>query len=671
MDPRTIPSIMRGAIDLGALRERSAAARPARRGRPDAGRARRPAPSPPTADRPRRGGLPARGVTIIDVTEATFQTEVLERSLTTPVVIDFWAEWCGPCKQLSPVLEKLAIEGGGSWVLAKIDVDANPRIAQAFRVQGIPMVFAVVGGQPVDAFTGVVPESQLRPWIEAVLKAGGVESTMPEDPALIAADDALVAGDLDEAERAYKKILADNPADEAAQAGLAQVGLLRRIEGVDPAAALAAAEAAPDDLAAQSLAADVEVLSGQAERAYQRLVDLVRRTAGDERDKARDHLVSLFAMAAPGRPGRRGRPARARERAVLSRAATCAASPSSTPRRTSACGRPPPSSVPGLRQGARGAARPRAGGPARRPRRRLPHAAAVRPGRVASRRRGEPGGGDRPVLDPPGRPDRRRSSTRASSRWCSAATARSASARRWRCGASARTAAAGSDWSMWTPTPTSATRATRSVVGAAAGEALALVTGRGQADLAAIEQRRPYVRDGDVVVLGLRPTDEYRMDLQAGGHRRPGRAGHPDPRREPHRPVGPGPARRVPRLLGAPRRRRARPVGDAGRRRARPRRHRLPGAGAAAARAGRQPASASGMEVTVFDPDFDVEGTYARDLVNALVTGLSPVSGIAPERSRPTSTPSPPPAVIPAQTKRPLPPHPRLHLSLQGHLALV
>ena len=125
---------------------------------------------------------------------------------------------------------------------------------------------------------------------------------MPEDPDLIAADDALMAGDLDEAERAYKKILAESPGDEAAQAGLAQVGLLRRIEGVDPAKALAAAEAAPDDVAAQSLAADVEVLSGHAERAYERLVDLVRRTAGDERDKARKHLLSLFAMAAPDDP---------------------------------------------------------------------------------------------------------------------------------------------------------------------------------------------------------------------------------------------------------------------------------------------------------------------------------------------------------------------------------
>jgi putative thioredoxin len=284
---------MRGAVDLGALRDRARAAEQ------NAGASA--ANAPAAASRP--GQPPGRqGVSIIDVTEATFQAEVLERSLRTPVIIDFWAEWCEPCKQLSPVLEKLALEGAGAWVLDQIDVDANPRVAQAFRVQGIPMVFAVVGGQPVDAFTGVIPESQLRPWIEAVLKAGGAEVQAPEDPTLLAADDAMIAGDLDEAERAYKKILAEHPAGEAAAAGLAQVGLARRVQGVDAAGALADAASAPDDVAAQCLAADIEVVTGRAEQAYARLVDLVRRSAGNDREKARTHLVSLFAVAAPDDP---------------------------------------------------------------------------------------------------------------------------------------------------------------------------------------------------------------------------------------------------------------------------------------------------------------------------------------------------------------------------------
>ncbi|GAB3859423.1 tetratricopeptide repeat protein [Micromonospora andamanensis] len=287
-DPRITSSIFtRGAVDLSALRT--------------------PAPSPAPA--PVQAGPPAGapggavgGVTVVDVTEATFQSEVLERSLTTPVVVDFWAEWCQPCKQLSPVLEKLAVEGGGAWVLAKVDVDANPRLAQMFRVQGIPMVYAVVGGQPVDAFSGVVPEPQLRQWIQAVLKAGGVSVAEPEDPRLDEADDALMSGDLDAAEQAYRKILAETPTDAAAEAGLAQVGLARRVAGTDPQAALTAAASDPDDVDAQLLAADIEVLSGLADQAYQRLVGLVRRTSGDDREKVRQHLVGLFAIAGPEDP---------------------------------------------------------------------------------------------------------------------------------------------------------------------------------------------------------------------------------------------------------------------------------------------------------------------------------------------------------------------------------
>jgi putative thioredoxin len=303
MDPRTtpaIPAVMRGAVDLSGLRDRAAAV-----SRPQS----RPASAPPSDGPAASTGNAAASpevaggaVTIIDVTEATFQAEVLERSLSTPVVIDFWADWCAPCKQLSPVLEKLAIEGGGSWVLARVDVDSNPRLAQMFRVQGIPMVFAVVGGQPVDAFTGVVPEAQLRPWIAAVLKAGGANGAIPEDPALIAADDAMAEGDFDAAERAYKKILADRPADPSAAAGLAQVGLLRRVDGIDPAQAMAVAAAKPDDVEAQLVAADLEVLAGRAEDAYARLIALVRLVFGDDRENVRNHLVSLFSIASADDP---------------------------------------------------------------------------------------------------------------------------------------------------------------------------------------------------------------------------------------------------------------------------------------------------------------------------------------------------------------------------------
>ncbi|MFD0823172.1 thioredoxin domain-containing protein, partial [Micromonospora zhanjiangensis] len=234
-DPRINPSIFtRGAVDLGALR--SAAPSPSR---PATG-----TPAGPPSQPAGPGGTPGAagggggGVAVIDVTETTLQSEVLERSLTTPVVLYFWAAGYEGGDQLSPVLERLAAEGAGAWVLARVDVQTSPRIAQMFRVQGIPMVYAVIGGQPVDAFSGVVPEAQLRQWIDAVLKAGGVAVQPAEDPRLSEADEALMVGDLDTAEQAYRKILAESPADSAAEAGLAQVSLARRVIGADPEAAL-------------------------------------------------------------------------------------------------------------------------------------------------------------------------------------------------------------------------------------------------------------------------------------------------------------------------------------------------------------------------------------------------------------------------------------------------
>ncbi|HWS36019.1 MAG TPA: tetratricopeptide repeat protein [Actinoplanes sp.] len=293
-DPRTTPSIFtRGAVDLSALRP-SAPARPAAPTRPAAPAGEAPGAAP--------SGIP--GVTpetVIEVNEADFQS-VLELSVTTPILLDFWADWCEPCKQLSPVLERLAEEYAGAWILGKVNVDVNPRLAQVFRVQGIPQVTAVIGGQPVEGFSGVLSETQIRQYIDAVLKAAGVSVAVPEDPRLDEADDALMGGDLDAAEAAYRKILAESPADAAAESGLAQVELYRRISGVDPAAALAKADADPSDVAAQRLAADIEVLSGTADLAYQRLVALVKKTSGEDREAVRKHLLSLFSVAGPDDP---------------------------------------------------------------------------------------------------------------------------------------------------------------------------------------------------------------------------------------------------------------------------------------------------------------------------------------------------------------------------------
>jgi putative thioredoxin len=282
-----------GAVDLAAVRARSEAA------------ARAQSAPPPDAAAP----VGAPGSAVVDVTEATFQAEVLDRSFQVPVVLDLWAEWCEPCKQLSPVLERLAAEGGGSWVLAKVDVDANPALAQGLRVQGIPAVKAVWQGQLVAEFSGVIPEEQARQFVTELVRAttggavpGGDEDVPEvEDPRLDAAEAALERGDLAAAEAAYQAILAEEPDHPDAGLALRQVQLFRRAEEAGPNA-LADAEAAPDDVTAQNRAADFLLGTGNVEAAFDRLLDVVRRTAGEDRDQARKHLLGLFEIVGDADP---------------------------------------------------------------------------------------------------------------------------------------------------------------------------------------------------------------------------------------------------------------------------------------------------------------------------------------------------------------------------------
>ncbi|MBP2338699.1 putative thioredoxin [Saccharothrix coeruleofusca] len=294
-DPRktaALSAALSGAVDLGALKARAEASRQ---------RAAAPPPSSAPGD---SGASPW----VLDVTEATFQS-VVERSLEIPVVVELTASWSPEAGQLSPVLERAARAGGGAWLLARVDLDASPRIGQAFGVQSVPTVVAVAAGQPVDAFAGPLPEAEFTQWINRLLDAlrdrlpgiraaeanRGEPQPEPEDPRFQAAEEAFELGDYAAAEAAYEAILAAEPGNAEAKAALAQVRFTARAEqlGQD---VLAKADANPDDVDAQLAAADAEVADQRVEQAFKRLVDTVRRVFGEDRDKVREHLVGLFEL---------------------------------------------------------------------------------------------------------------------------------------------------------------------------------------------------------------------------------------------------------------------------------------------------------------------------------------------------------------------------------------
>jgi len=294
---------LQGAIDLGAV----AAAREAQAKAAQAAA--------------QRAADPVASNLIIDVTTTSFEADVIARSMTVPVVVDLWATWCEPCKQLSPILEKLALEYDGRWILAKVDVDAEQQIAAAFQVQSIPAVFVVIGGQVAPMFQGAMPESQVRQVLEALLleaeKAGitgrveidpgatqdpsdvNQEKQLPSDPRFDAAEAALESGDWDMAAQAYKEILAVSPSDAIAKIGLLNVNLLQRTDGRDLTADI-------DNLTLETesvlRAGDSTFLMGEFADAFALLIEHLRNVSGAERDQTRERVLELFEIAGPSDP---------------------------------------------------------------------------------------------------------------------------------------------------------------------------------------------------------------------------------------------------------------------------------------------------------------------------------------------------------------------------------
>lgn len=288
----TAPQFSRpGAFDLSALRP---AAVPAGSG------------SRPTSA--------ASGAFVVDVTsEQDLRAEVVERSLSVVVIVSFWSPASSASVQINTTLEALADEFDGRFVLARVDVAAQPELAAALSIPEVPLVVAALRGQLAPLIQDPLPEAQMRELVRQVLEAaaasgvtGTADSLRPSEEASIAApqpasrhveaEQALLDGDFGGAIAGYEQALAQAPADPEAVAGLARARLLQRVSTTDATAARAAADSSPDDVDAQTLVADIDLLAGSVDEAFSRLIDLVRRVRDDDRDTARKHLLDLFTV---------------------------------------------------------------------------------------------------------------------------------------------------------------------------------------------------------------------------------------------------------------------------------------------------------------------------------------------------------------------------------------
>ncbi|GAB2637000.1 tetratricopeptide repeat protein [Gordonia jinhuaensis] len=289
---------MSGAVDLSALKQRADAQRTQSTPGADAGTSARPAGSAAAPTIP----------SSFAVDETTFDANVLSLSEQVLVVVELTASWSEQSAELTPVLEQLAEQANGRWVLAEVDVEANPRIQQAFGVQSVPTVVAIAKGQPVSAFQGPQPADQIAAWVGGILdKLGdalpgvsvGEPVEEPTDPRLVEAEAKLDEGDLEGALAAYEAVVEADPANEEAASAARNVAFLIRAGAHDPAVVT---DAAADDVDGQLAAADVLLLDQRPEEAFDRLIALVKNTSGDERTAVRTRLLSLFELFDPAEP---------------------------------------------------------------------------------------------------------------------------------------------------------------------------------------------------------------------------------------------------------------------------------------------------------------------------------------------------------------------------------
>ncbi|MEI7697020.1 MAG: tetratricopeptide repeat protein [Actinomycetes bacterium] len=250
---------------------------------------------------------PAGPMPGIEVTAANLTADFLPLSSTKPVIVIAWSARSPESMEMVNVLGGLEKSYQGSWALARLDIDAEPQVAQALQTKNVPYAVALIGEQMVPLFEQSYPEAQIRLVLDKVLTlaseqgvgAAPVEISEPEEDEAMAA---LEVGDFVTAEAAYKKLLARKPADSFAKLGLAQTQLLIRTNGLELSTVLEKAKETPSDIALQLQAADMEIAHGGVENAFNRLLHMVKGTSGDDRTRVREHLLTLFTLVDPADP---------------------------------------------------------------------------------------------------------------------------------------------------------------------------------------------------------------------------------------------------------------------------------------------------------------------------------------------------------------------------------